>query len=139
MLLNYDLAETINKEILALVDAGCSFIQVDEPLFARQVDDAIAIEDATEVISENAEESTTTIQPTTTTTTEPATLENGCPVGSRSRGGRLIMAERKLTRTFTSISLGSVLVLSTGTSKTFYSVARKPILEPVFQVDNRHL
>ena len=86
---------------------------------ARQVDDAIAIEDATEVISENDEESTTTIQPTTTTTTEPATLENGCPVGSRSRGGRLIMAPRRLTRTFTSISLGSVLVLSTGTSKTF--------------------
>ena len=40
--LNYDLAETINKEILALVDAGCSFIQVDEPLFARQVDDALS-------------------------------------------------------------------------------------------------
>ena len=40
--LNYDLAETINKEILALVDVGCSFIQVDEPLFARQVDDALS-------------------------------------------------------------------------------------------------
>ena len=27
---------------MALVDAGCSFIQVDEPLFARQVDDALS-------------------------------------------------------------------------------------------------
>ena len=40
--LNYDLADTVNKEILALVDAGCTFIQVDEPLFARQVDDALS-------------------------------------------------------------------------------------------------
>ena len=39
--LNHDLAETINKEILSLVDAGCKYIQVDEPLFARQVDDAV--------------------------------------------------------------------------------------------------
>ena len=39
--LNHDLAETINKEILSLVDAGCKYIQVDEPLFARQVDDAM--------------------------------------------------------------------------------------------------
>ena len=38
--LNRDLAETVNKEILSLVDAGCKYIQVDEPLFARQVDDA---------------------------------------------------------------------------------------------------
>ena len=38
--LNRDLADTINKEILKLVDAGCRYIQVDEPLFARQVDDA---------------------------------------------------------------------------------------------------
>ena len=38
--LNHDLAETINKEILSLVEAGCKYIQVDEPLFARQVDDA---------------------------------------------------------------------------------------------------
>ena len=38
--LNRDLADTINKEILRLVDAGCRYIQVDEPLFARQVDDA---------------------------------------------------------------------------------------------------
>jgi len=36
-----DLAATVNKEILALVEAGCRHIQVDEPLFARQVDDAL--------------------------------------------------------------------------------------------------
>ena len=35
-----ELATTVNKEILALVEAGCSHIQVDEPLFARQVGDA---------------------------------------------------------------------------------------------------
>jgi len=39
--LNRDLAETVNREILALVEAGCTYIQVDEPLFARQVDDAL--------------------------------------------------------------------------------------------------
>jgi methionine synthase II (cobalamin-independent) len=39
--LNAVLSETINREILALVDAGCQYIQVDEPLFARQVDDAL--------------------------------------------------------------------------------------------------
>ncbi|MDA9930716.1 cobalamin-independent methionine synthase II family protein [Alphaproteobacteria bacterium] len=37
-----DLAATVNKEILALADAGCKIIQVDEPLFARQVDDAMS-------------------------------------------------------------------------------------------------
>lgn len=30
--LNADLAETVNREVLALVDAGCQYIQVDEPL-----------------------------------------------------------------------------------------------------------
>jgi 5-methyltetrahydropteroyltriglutamate--homocysteine methyltransferase len=40
--LNAALAETVNREILALVDAGCQYIQVDEPLFAREVDDALA-------------------------------------------------------------------------------------------------
>jgi methionine synthase II (cobalamin-independent) len=39
--LNAVLAETVNREILALVEAGCHYIQVDEPLFARQVDDAL--------------------------------------------------------------------------------------------------
>ncbi|MFV2002329.1 MAG: hypothetical protein ACC619_05055 [Paracoccaceae bacterium] len=40
--LNAALAETVNREVLALVDAGCRYIQVDEPLFARKVDDALA-------------------------------------------------------------------------------------------------
>ncbi|NKW71391.1 cobalamin-independent methionine synthase II family protein [Rhodobacteraceae bacterium R_SAG10] len=40
--LNAALAETVNKEALALVDAGCQYIQVDEPLFARAVDDALS-------------------------------------------------------------------------------------------------
>jgi len=40
--LNKILADTINKEILALVDAGCKYIQVDEPLFARKVSDALS-------------------------------------------------------------------------------------------------
>ena len=35
-----DFATTVNFEILALEEAGCRFIQVDEPLFARQVGDA---------------------------------------------------------------------------------------------------
>ena len=39
--LNADLADTINREVLALVDAGCKYIQVDEPLFARAVKDAL--------------------------------------------------------------------------------------------------
>lgn len=37
-----DLGDTVNKEIRALVDAGCRHIQVDEPLFARQLDDALS-------------------------------------------------------------------------------------------------
>jgi 5-methyltetrahydropteroyltriglutamate--homocysteine methyltransferase len=40
--LNAALAETVNQEILALVEAGCQYIQVDEPLFARQVEDALS-------------------------------------------------------------------------------------------------
>ena len=39
--LNAVLAETINKEILSLVQAGCKYIQVDEPLFARSIKDAL--------------------------------------------------------------------------------------------------
>ncbi len=39
--LNTDLAETLNQEILQLVQAGCNLIQIDEPLFARQVEDAL--------------------------------------------------------------------------------------------------
>lgn len=40
--LNRALAETVNQEVLALVEAGCRHIQVDEPLFARQVADALS-------------------------------------------------------------------------------------------------
>ena len=39
--LNAALAKTINKEVLALVEAGCRHIQIDEPLFARSVKDAL--------------------------------------------------------------------------------------------------
>ena len=35
--LNRELADTVNKEILALVDAGRCHVQVDKPLFARPV------------------------------------------------------------------------------------------------------
>ena len=37
-----DLGDSVNREISALVDAECRHIQVDEPLFARQLDDALA-------------------------------------------------------------------------------------------------
>ena len=37
-----DLAIAINVEIKRLVNAGCKFIQVDEPLFARKPDNALA-------------------------------------------------------------------------------------------------
>ncbi len=40
--LNQALAETVNREVLALAEAGCRHIQVDEPLFARQVSDALS-------------------------------------------------------------------------------------------------
>ena len=39
--LAFDLADALNYEIRALADAGCDFIQVDEPLFVRKVDDAL--------------------------------------------------------------------------------------------------
>lgn len=39
--LNRELAETVNREVRALAEAGCRYIQVDEPLFARQVEDAL--------------------------------------------------------------------------------------------------
>ena len=39
--LGLDLAVALNKEILALADAGCKHIQVDEPVFARQPDNAL--------------------------------------------------------------------------------------------------
>lgn len=37
-----DLAIALNSEVLALVDAGCRFIQIDEPIFARKPDEALA-------------------------------------------------------------------------------------------------
>ena len=37
-----DLAEAINAEALALAAAGCRYIQVDEPLFARKPQEALA-------------------------------------------------------------------------------------------------
>ncbi len=36
-----DLASALNAEVLALAEAGCRHIQIDEPLFARRVDDAL--------------------------------------------------------------------------------------------------
>ena len=40
--LGSDLAEAINIEIRALAEAGCRYIQVDEPLFAREPEKALA-------------------------------------------------------------------------------------------------
>ena len=40
--MGYDLAIAINTEIKRLVEAGCKYIQVDEPLFARKPDNALA-------------------------------------------------------------------------------------------------
>ena len=37
-----DLARAVNSEVRALADAGCTHIQVDEPVFARRVDDALS-------------------------------------------------------------------------------------------------
>ncbi len=39
--LGRDLAEALNVEIRALADAGCRWIQVDEPVFARKPDQAL--------------------------------------------------------------------------------------------------
>jgi len=39
--LAFDLADALNNEIRALAAAGCKYIQVDEPLFARNVDAAL--------------------------------------------------------------------------------------------------
>ena len=39
--LAFDLADALNFEIQALADAGCTYIQVDEPLFARNVKRAL--------------------------------------------------------------------------------------------------
>jgi|TARA_B110000914_G_scaffold42623_1_gene35951 5-methyltetrahydropteroyltriglutamate--homocysteine methyltransferase len=37
-----DLATAVNSEVRALADAGCTHIQIDEPVFARRLDDALA-------------------------------------------------------------------------------------------------
>jgi 5-methyltetrahydropteroyltriglutamate--homocysteine methyltransferase len=39
--LGRDLAEALNKEVLALAEAGCTYIQIDEPLFARKPQEAL--------------------------------------------------------------------------------------------------
>lgn len=39
--LGADLAAALNEEILALAEAGCTWIQVDEPVFARKPDKAL--------------------------------------------------------------------------------------------------
>ena len=39
--LGADIAAALNKEVLALADAGCIHIQVDEPVFARKPQDAL--------------------------------------------------------------------------------------------------
>ncbi len=40
--LGTDLAAALNKEVLALAEAGCRWIQIDEPVFARTPDKALA-------------------------------------------------------------------------------------------------
>ena len=40
--LGADLAAALNIEVLALAEAGCRYIQIDEPVFARRPDDALA-------------------------------------------------------------------------------------------------
>jgi 5-methyltetrahydropteroyltriglutamate--homocysteine methyltransferase len=37
-----DLANALNVEVLALAEAGCKHIQIDEPVFARKADEALA-------------------------------------------------------------------------------------------------
>lgn len=40
--LGADLADALNREVLALAEAGCRHIQIDEPLFARKPTEALA-------------------------------------------------------------------------------------------------
>ena len=37
-----DLADALNQEVLSLANAGCKHIQIDEPVFARKADQALA-------------------------------------------------------------------------------------------------
>ena len=39
--LGFDFAMALNKEVKALVDAGCQYIQIDEPVFARKPEAAL--------------------------------------------------------------------------------------------------
>ena len=39
--LGADLARALNAEVLALAEAGCTHVQIDEPVFARRVPDAL--------------------------------------------------------------------------------------------------
>jgi len=39
--MEFDLSEALNKEVRALADAGCPYIQVDEPIFARKPEEAL--------------------------------------------------------------------------------------------------
>ena len=39
--LSADLADALNAEVLALAEAGCQYIQIDEPIFARRPQDAL--------------------------------------------------------------------------------------------------
>ena len=45
--LGRDLADVLNREVLALAAAGCRHIQIDEPLFARQLLARISREERT--------------------------------------------------------------------------------------------
>ena len=85
------------------------FFSIIPEISSRQDDDALTI-------GEEILQTTTVGTTTTTATTTPGTLPNGCPLGSSSRSGRLNV-ETISRRTFSSISLGSVLVLSTATCK----------------------
>merc|ERR1719375_1237555 len=40
--LAFDLAKIVNGQVLELAEAGCKHIQIDEPLFARKPDEALA-------------------------------------------------------------------------------------------------
>jgi 5-methyltetrahydropteroyltriglutamate--homocysteine methyltransferase len=40
--LGSDLAAALNREVLALAEAGCRYVQIDEPVFARNPDEALS-------------------------------------------------------------------------------------------------
>ncbi len=60
--LAFDLARALNYEIRALAAAGCKFIQIDEPLFARKPDEAISYGvDALEMCFDGIDEGVTRV------------------------------------------------------------------------------